>query len=70
MFYWDVLLEGVETMIVQREHGQSRSAAVAAAILEFAEGDGISIFSDDRYYPNKLVYRKTLKALRDCIVAN
>ena len=70
VFYWDLLLEGVETIIIQCEHGQSRSAAVAAAIREFAEGDGISIFADDRYYPNKLVYRKTLKALREHIEVN
>ena len=70
VFYWDILLEGVETIIIQCEHGQSRSAAVAAAIREFADGDGISIFADDRYYPNKLVYRKTLKALREHMEAD
>ena len=53
----------IETLICQCEHGQSRSAAVAAALREFYNKDGISIFSDDRYYPNKLVFRLTLKSL-------
>ena len=65
VFYWDILLEGVETIIIQCEYGQSRSAAVVAAIREFESKDGITIFADDRYWPNKMVFRKTLKALRE-----
>jgi len=57
----------VSTLICQCEHGQSRSAAVAAAILEFRSRRGIVIFSHDNYYPNKVVFRKVLKALKDCI---
>ena len=53
-----------EFIICQCEHGQSRSAAVAAAILEFKSRKGIDIFSNDRYYPNKVVFRKTLKSLK------
>lgn len=53
----------IKTLICQCEHGQSRSAAVAAAVNEFYFRNGISIFADDRYYPNKLVFRLTLKAL-------
>lgn len=52
-----------KTLICQCEHGQSRSAAVAAAACEFYFRNGILIFADDRYYPNKLVFRLTLKAL-------
>ena len=44
-------------------NGQSRSAACAAAILEFYEKNGISIFADYRYYPNQLVFNKVKKAL-------
>ena len=51
-------------IICQCEYGQSRSAGCAAAILEYFEGNGISIFSDYRYFPNKIVYHKLLEALK------
>lgn len=54
----------ISLLICQCEHGQSRSAAVAAAILEFRSRRGIQIFADDRYYPNKVVFRKVLSALK------
>lgn len=50
-------------IICQCEYGQSRSAACAAAILEFYESKGISIFADYRYYPNQLIYHKVIDAL-------
>lgn len=53
------------SIICQCEYGQSRSAACAAAILEVFEGNGISIFSDYRYYPNKLIYNKLFEKLKD-----
>lgn len=53
----------VNRIICQCEYGQSRSAAVAAAILEFTEGKGLSIFIDDAYSPNKLVFRKVYECL-------
>lgn len=53
----------VDTIICQCEHGQSRSAGVAAAILEYQSHNGIDIFASDEYYPNKVVFRKTLQAL-------
>ena len=65
-FYYDHKNE-ISTLICQCEHGQSRSAAVAAAILEFRSKRGISVFSHDSYYPNKVVFRKVLSALKDCI---
>ena len=43
-------------IICQCEYGKSRSAACAAAILEFFYNDGIKIFADYRYYPNKMIY--------------
>ena len=55
----------INVLICQCEHGQSRSAAVAAAILEFRNRRGIEVFSNDKYYPNKVVFRKVLEALRD-----
>ena len=57
----------ITTLICQCEHGQSRSAAVASAILEFKSRRGIQIFADDRYYPNKVVFRRALEALKDQI---
>ena len=65
-FYYDNQ-KRISTLICQCEHGQSRSAAVAAAILEFRDRRGIDVFSNDNYYPNKVVYRRVLKALKDQI---
>ncbi|MDY5263897.1 MAG: hypothetical protein SPH07_02485 [Eubacteriales bacterium] len=54
-----------DTLICQCFYGQSRSAGCAAAITQYYYGNGIDIFADDRYYPNKLVYRKVLVALNN-----
>ena len=54
----------VDIIICQCEHGQSRSAAVAAAILEYRSRSGIKIFAHDKYYPNKAVFNKVLQALK------
>ena len=53
----------VNVIICQCEHGQSRSAAIAAAIMEYRSKKGIEVFSNDNYYPNKVVFRKVLNAL-------
>lgn len=50
-------------IICQCEHGQSRSAACAAAIREHFFNDGIKIFTDYRYSPNLMVYHKVFDAL-------
>lgn len=57
-------LQNGGTLICQCEYGQSRSAAVAAAVLEYGCRKGINVFADPRYYPNKYVFRKLLSALR------
>lgn len=54
-------------IICQCEYGQSRSAACAAAILEYYFYSGIDVFSDYRYYPNQLIYNKVLNALKNKI---
>lgn len=59
------VLDKVEIIICQCEHGQSRSAAVAAAIIEFTTNNGIEIFANDLYYPNKVVFRKVYGALKN-----
>ena len=53
----------VDVLICQCEHGQSRSAAVAAAILEYRCKNGIIVFAHDKYYPNKMVFNKVLTQL-------
>lgn len=63
-FYFN-LKDSAEMLICQCEHGQSRSAAVAAAILEFRLKRGIDIFADDRFYPNKAVYKKIYNSLKE-----
>lgn len=50
-------------IICQCEMGMSRSAACAAAILEFFCGNGISIFVDKSYSPNRVVFQKLYSAL-------
>lgn len=50
-------------IICQCQYGQSRSAACAAAIEEYYNKNGISIFADYRYYPNQLIYHKIFDAL-------
>ncbi len=47
----------------QCESGQNRSAGCAAAILEHFNQEGDSIFSDDRYHPDEMVYYAVLDAL-------
>lgn len=64
LFIKSVVMQNMD-IICQCEYGQSRSAACAAAILEVFEGNGISIFSDYRYYPNKLIYNKLFEKLKD-----
>ena len=54
-----------DLLICQCEYGQSRSAGLAAAIRQFLYGDGIEIFADERYYPNRVVYHKVLNALKN-----
>lgn len=57
-------LADMEYLICQCEMGQSRSAAVAAAVMEHYTGLPSDIFADDRYYPNRLVYATVLDALK------
>jgi len=65
-----VLKNKINTLICQCEFGQSRSAGCAAAITEYLHGDGIKIFADELYSPNKLVYKKVLQALENKERAN
>ena len=63
----EFIMEAVDKgmyIICQCEYGQSRSAACAAAILEYYEKNGISIFADYRYYPNQVIFNKVFDALK------
>lgn len=63
-FYYNVR-DKVDLLICQCEYGQSRSAGVAAAIIEHRTHKGIRVFADDRYYPNKFVFRKVMNTLNE-----
>ena len=63
--FYRCVCDEAECIICQCEHGQSRSAAVAAALMEYRSRKGIKVFTDDRYYPNKVVFRKVLVALQN-----
>ncbi len=60
--FYNNVCKRADVLICQCENGESRSAAVVAAILEYRCRKGISIFSDERYFPNKSVYKKLLKS--------
>ena len=62
--FYEQIKNTAKVLICQCEHGQSRSAAVAAAIMELQDKNGIEVFADDNLWPNKMVFKKTLEALR------
>lgn len=61
--FYNEVWDKADVFICQCEYGQSRSAAVAAAIMEYRDRSGIEIFAHDNYCPNKLVFRKVFEAL-------
>ena len=63
-FYHQISRDNVDLLICQCEHGQSRSAGVMAAILEHRCRQGIQVFANDNYYPNKTIFKKVLKQLK------
>ena len=62
--FYHSIKSSADLLICQCEHGQSRSAAIAAAIMEYEARTGITVFSNDWYCPNKSLFRKVLKALK------
>ena len=62
-FVREAVRDGLQ-ILCQCGYGQSRSAACCAAILEYYEHSGITVFADYRYYPNQLVFNRVLQALR------
>lgn len=63
--FYNLIKDKADAVICQCEHGQSRSAAVAAALTQFVNGDGIEIFADSRYCPNKSIYRALIQKLKE-----
>lgn len=61
-FIYTAKEEGLD-ILCQCEYGESRSSACAAAILEHFYQQGLSIFTDYRYYPNQVIYHKIFDAL-------
>lgn len=62
--FYNAIKDKAQLLILQCEHGQSRSAAIAAAIMEYETANGIDIFANDWYCPNKSIFRKVLSALK------
>ena len=56
--------DNCERLIVHCEYGQSRSAAVAAAISKFFEGHDSGIHKNPAYHPNRTCFQYVLDALR------
>jgi len=50
-------------IICQCESGRGLSAGCAAAIRQFFDRDGIEVFANYDYSPNRLIYHKILNAL-------
>lgn len=55
----------IDTLWVHCDAGISRSAGVAAGILEALGEDNSYIFDSKMYFPNLLCYRKTLNAFNN-----
>ena len=56
-------LEGIGRLYVCCDRGESRSAAMAAAITRFFGQNEWVIWDDPRYHPNPMVYQLTCRAL-------
>ena len=63
-FIFEAYQDGLD-IICQCEYGESRSSGCAAAILEYFYQEGLSIFTDYRYYPNQVIYHKVFDALNE-----
>ena len=53
----------IDTIWVQCEMGMSRSAGIAAAIMEHFDIDSKEILESNQYYPNRLCYDLTKNAI-------
>lgn len=65
--FYNEIFDKADLIICQCEHGQSRSAAIAAAILEYRCRKGIKVFANDKYYPNKAVFKKIMSQFKNIL---
>jgi len=61
--YVDTNIKQSKDIICQCDYGVSRSAGLAAAIMEHYKKEGIRVFANYKYMPNKFVFNKVLAAL-------
>jgi hypothetical protein len=61
-FIFNAKTAGLE-IICQCTDGQRLSAGCAAAIRQFFDGDGIEVFENYNYFPNRLMYHKVYNTL-------
>ena len=55
---------GIDTLYCCCDAGESRSPAVAAAVMRWMEMDDLVIWRNPRYHPNMLVFEKLSQALK------
>ncbi len=55
--YVDDLSTDTDVLFVCCDSGESRSSAIAAAIMKYLGKDEMEIWRDPRYHPNPLVYK-------------
>lgn len=63
--FYDEVYARANVLICQCEHGESRSAAIVAALLEYQYKKGIIIFADEGYCPNKSIFWKIYNTIKD-----
>lgn len=52
------LPQNTDTLFVCCDSGESRSSAMAAAIMRYNKKDDVAIWNNPHYHPNPLVYRR------------
>ena len=62
--YIKTLQDDLDTLFVCCDSGQSRSSAMAAAILRYKGFDDMKIWRNPKYCPNPLVYKLLCKAFK------
>lgn len=61
--YIDNLPDDIEFLFICCDSGESRSSAIAAAIIKHLGRDEMKIWTDPRYHPNPLVYKLLCREL-------
>ncbi len=61
--FLDSLPDNTDTLFVCCDYGESRSAAMAAAIMRYKGADEMKVWRNPKYHPNVLVYGTLCEAL-------